>query len=376
MHRKPSRWNVSPALVMPEAQSLWKGVAFMAPLWCGIGKGVLLNSLGGPLAGANLTAGSTLQWRGTPYGLGAGIAGASNLLTQDNYEPIKTSDGVGTGDLSLLILANPVAEARISVGLCQGASSNSTNLLLGFNTVGSISSATSGAFTFMQRNSNNATNAGVTGALDGKYHVFAGRRRGATVDAFIDGVNRASVTGTAYDIATGVLGFAIGNRSEDTIQRIDAACNIVLAGGWDRALSDAEMRLLARDPFCMFRPQNEWVRMWRPPGGGGGDLNPVDIAHLAGLEAAGFLQAHLLSADEADLAEFFAGAGFSQAHLFAAQEMHSALAFDAAVAGSGAMSVPEFRSAKAGGNLRSRNIASDGASLAVAQDARDRTITE
>ncbi len=78
MQQKPPRWNIAPALVAPEAQSLWKGLAFMAPLWGHASKGALLGPHGGPLAGANLATGANLQWRGTPYGLGVGVSAYPN----------------------------------------------------------------------------------------------------------------------------------------------------------------------------------------------------------------------------------------------------------------------------------------------------------
>lgn len=266
---KPSVWGVSPALA--EAPTLWEELALVAPFWQRQGNlNVLFDKNGQLLAEAALTAGSTLQWRGTPYGLGVGISGASNLLQQNNIEFIKTSDGVGTGDMTMLVLANPIAEARVSWGLAQGNLTDNTNVALAFNTEGSFLTATSSTFSFVTRNLDVATNVFAANVIDGNYHLLGGRRRGTTVEVIVDGVVRASATGTVRDIATGALGFAIGQRPEGTTFRIDTGTDIVLALAWNRALSDLEMRLLARDPFIMFRQRRNISKYYVAAGGGGG----------------------------------------------------------------------------------------------------------
>ena len=266
---------ISPFMVGGAARGLWNGLAFIAPFVSkkAAGNSTLLNAHGKPIG--SMTSGSTLQWRGTPYGLGVGISGASNLLQQDNIEFIETSDGVGTGDLTMIVLANPIAEARVSWGLAQGNLANNTNVWMGFNNaVGSLVTATSGLFSFAARFENNPTGiagAGVAGAIDGKYHLFGGSRRGTTYSAFVDGVLRNSATATAYDIASGALGFAIGQRPEATTLRIDTSTNIVYVAAWNRALSNLEMYLLARDPFAMFRQRN-MTKTYYVPASGGADV--------------------------------------------------------------------------------------------------------
>ncbi|MEQ1887571.1 MAG: hypothetical protein ABL951_00145 [Alphaproteobacteria bacterium] len=376
MRQKPPRWNIAPALVAPGSRRLWQGLAFLAPLWGNAGNGALLNSMGQPLAGANLTAGSTLQWRGTPYGPGAGISGASNLLSQDNIEFISTSDEAGAGDLTMIILANPIAESRISWGLAQGNVADNTNLWLGFNNAaGSVATATSGMFSFNTRNVNSNTNAVVSGAIDGKYHLFGGRRAGANVEGFVDGVLRATASGTIQDIKTGTLGFAIGQRPETTTFRIDTACTIVFAAAWNRALSNAEMRMLAIDPFCMFRPMAEWRGVWTPPGGDA-VLAPADTLNSLSFDPSAMSQAHNLIPMDGFLAEGFETPGLFQAHLLPALDMHMASGFDSASPGAGAPGAPGFRISVIAGNSRRNKPAVDGRSVSVAALNRIKTITE
>ena len=257
------------------APDLWDGVAFVLPL---ASPGYtrmqgLLNGYGQPLEDSSLTAGSTLKWRETPYGLGVGISGASNLLQQDNIEFITTSNGAGTGDFTMVVLANPISESRISWGLAQGNAANGTNTWLGFNSGASLTTATAGTFVFGTRNNTDQGGASTPSAIDGNYHLFAGSRTvsggNETARAWVDGVLRTTAAAEAVkDIATGALGFAIGQRPEDTTFRIATTTNIIFAAAWNRALRNAEMRLLALDPFIMFRWRGRQQSYYIPAAGG------------------------------------------------------------------------------------------------------------
>lgn len=250
---KPYGVAPSPYMAQGAAKGLWKGLAFIAPLQTpkGAGTSTLLDQFGHPLAGSNLTAGSTLQWRNTPYGLGVGISGASNLLYQDNYLPVMTSDGAGTGDFTFVCLANPPAEAAVSNAIGQNVSGLQPRLDMFFNVLNT--GASSGSFEVLTRDGTNVF-ADVAGAVDGRYHLFGGSRDGINVRAWVDGVLRKTTSGTVQNIAGTGGGFAIGSRAESTVTRINTATNIVFVAGWNRALSNFEMLLLGIDPFYMFRP--------------------------------------------------------------------------------------------------------------------------
>ena len=242
-----------------EYPGLWKGVAFVAPLNQTVmgGKTMLLDARGGLLNGADMTAGSTAVFRGTPYGLGVGISGASNLLYQDNFLPVATSNGVGTGDFTVVCLANPPAEAVISIAVSQFASGSQPRFNVFFN-INPAGTATPGSFMFQTRDAAIVTPV-VAGAIDGNYHLFGGARDGSNVRAWVDGQLRASVSGAIQNVAGAGAGFAIGSHAESTGNRINTATNIVFVAAWNRALSAAEMRMLGRDPFCMFRPRRDWI---------------------------------------------------------------------------------------------------------------------
>ena len=290
MLQKPYNVWPSPRLVTGVNARLWDKLAllFAANTMASTGGSTLVDSKGAPMG--DLTAGSTLQWRGTPYGLGVGISGASDVLEQANFEPITTSDGAGTGDLTMIVLANPGAEARISMGLSQGNSANNTTLFLGFNTANSLATATSGAFCFTTRQGASTTGASIASVVDGNYHLFGGRRRGTNVDCFADNLV-ATASGTIQDITPGTGGIAIGHRAERATDRIATTTSIVLAAAWNRALTDAEMRLLADDPFCMFRPEEFYYKAAAAAGNYGRLINPSGYVGGGGYLVGGGLAA-------------------------------------------------------------------------------------
>ena len=267
MIQKPPRWNVSPALIDPAARDLWKGLAFISPLWGGAGKGAMLGPHGGPLAGANLVAGSTLKWRATPYGLGFGRTGTGNalILSQNNFAPIVTSNGVGTGDFTFLLLANPIAEAVITTGGQQSVYGGPAAVMsLNFNQNSSGAAAPGYILLYTSDAANGTfTSGAASGVIDGGYHLFGGMRKSTAVSVWADGRQRSTASGTPRNIfVSGTSDFALGSAVVTGTSAIKDTTNIVFAAGWNRALSDAEMRLLARDPFFMYRMAMVSPSLW------------------------------------------------------------------------------------------------------------------
>lgn len=268
---KPPRWNVSPALIAPEARSLWKGVAFAAPLWRDYGgKGMLLNGMGLPLAGAGLTAAATLQWRATPHGLALGTSATARVLYQDNFNPLNTSDGAGGGDFSMFVFAKVEASTERKGLVSQRSQDSAPNshhayILANAN---AAASASSGSLTFGTHQNGSTTGVASASKVDGKDHVYGGVRRGADLDLFVDGVKVATATGTIRNIGITASGIAIGGIGEATTLGLGANDLIYTEAAWNRALSDAEMRLLASDPFIMFRMAGISPSLWAGAGGG------------------------------------------------------------------------------------------------------------
>ena len=266
MIHKPHRWLYS--LNGLEYPDLWRGVAFVAPFlqMSAAGKVTLLDARGRPLNGANLTANGT-EWRGSPYGLALGNSNDAEQrrLVQTGFAPITTSDGAGTGDFTIIILANPRAEARVAVGLAQRYNSAPTNQCrLDFNT--SADSTSSGSFSFYTH-ATATSSVGVSGVVDGGWHMFGGVRIAGKMTAWVDGVARATSTPTLRGVYNSGAVFCIGGFPTVSSAGMYAGDTVAFASGWNRALNDAEMRLLARDPFAMFRSRRDWVMKAAAAGG-------------------------------------------------------------------------------------------------------------
>ena len=269
MIHKPHRWLYS--LNGLEYPDLWRGVAFAAPFlqMSSAGKVTLLDARGGPLNGANLTANGT-QWRGTPYGLGLGNSNAAELrrLLQTGFSPIVTSDGAGTGDFTVMQLCNPTANAlgTAQVGLAQRVGTGALNQFqLAFDSNNAF--GYSAGSTMFGTYATAASAVAATGLIDGLPHVWIGSRSGTVLSLYRDGVLAASASLTVRDILISGQAFCIGGVPHDAGYGLAVGATIGISIGWDRALSDAEMRLLARDPFCMFRSMPEWRGVWTPLGG-------------------------------------------------------------------------------------------------------------
>lgn len=397
MQQKPPRWNISPALVAPEARGLWRNVVFVAPLWGFSGKGVLIDARGQPIN--LLPTQNSPQWRGTPYGFGLSrVPGTSDpRILRFATNLITTSDGVGTGDFTVATIANPVSEAVVRFNLSQRTTAGSgPRFFTGANHSGGAVAA--GYFLFGTRDAAGITDVAVANAVDGRDHLFVSRRKGTTNDVFRDGVGVGSTTGTIRAITQASNEFAFGGLGGDTVDGMNDSTRIVFCAAWNRALSNAEIRHLARDPFCMFRPSAEWRGVWTPLAGGDAVLSPADLTDSLVFETPVISQNHSLTALDAFMAESFEmpalstgailspaksvfaasfeTAGILQAHLFSAQEINLAFPFDSALLALNAQSTPDFRTIGIANNLRRKNADGDARNSPVVATNRTRSITE
>ena len=269
MIHKPHRWLYS--LNGLEYPDLWRGVAFVAPFlqMSSAGKVTLLDARGGPLNGANLTANGTV-WRGSPYGLALGNSNSAELrrLLQTGFSPIVTSDGAGTGDFTVMQLCNPTANAlgTAQCSLSQRNPSGAFNQFqLAFDTNNAFGYAAGSTMfgTYVTA----ASAVAATGLMDGKPHVWVGTRKGTVLSLYRDGVLAASASLTVRDILIAGQDFCIGGVPHDAGYGLAVGADIGISAGWNRALSGAEILLLARDPFCMFRSRRDWIMKAAAAGG-------------------------------------------------------------------------------------------------------------
>lgn len=174
-----------------------------------------------------------------PHGLVAACAtGRRNIEWQRQF--ITTSDGVGTGDFTLLVVANPSAGSTVGHMLAQkndagGAPFAQTALLANSDAAAVASSGSVAFFTYATIDSGVAA----AGLADGEYHVFVGRRQSTNHSIWRDGTQAATTSLAVRTISQADRWMAVGSRGNGTAEAFGQ--QILLALGWNRALSDEEI---------------------------------------------------------------------------------------------------------------------------------------
>src|SRR5438270_2021509 len=251
---KPPIWKVD------LGQRLSQRIAFYGVF---PGGNLALNAVSGIKA-----ATATLVFAATPFGQGINAsteAGAPSFPL--GYNPIKGTGGNGTGDFTLIFVANPPS------GVASALFSQRSNVSPDFSQVAFISNynvaqtTTAGSLClFLDDGNSTAVAFGATTdttAVDGKWHVYIGGCRNGVYFIYVDGKsNVASQTapGTHKFISTNQQTLRVGGHGGTTGTL--ANCNIALAGAWNRALGGDEIQALTRDPWLPLRPTTNiyWER--------------------------------------------------------------------------------------------------------------------
>lgn len=186
-------------------------------------------------------------------GIGLASPGLSETVAEWGFNPIVGSNGNGTGDVTLIVLANPISEARTSIligSMMTGAPYK--QLQLGANLNGDTGVASAGSLSIEGYNGANQGFARADGVLDGKFHVFVGVYRGPSGLIYVDGVDKTSASGAGT--GGGGLGdfgldassrISVGNESYGTTRTMNAS--VPFAAAFNRALSPAEVREVSRN---------------------------------------------------------------------------------------------------------------------------------
>jgi len=170
---------------------------------------------------------------------------------------ITTSNGVGTGSFTLLAFCDPVNSGVVEHVFCQkndaGGSPFAQATLVANSSAGG--GATTGSFEFFCYNASiGSLQVSAFTPLDGKYHMFVGRRNGSEMTLWVDGllVATTSVGGTMAITQSGVPRYlAIGSRGNGTTESYTQS--VVTAQAWNRALSAAEIASISENPWQIFR---------------------------------------------------------------------------------------------------------------------------
>lgn len=186
------------------------------------------------------------------HGLGWGFTGAANIRIQRaSYTPIKTSDGAGGGDFTILLHAAPNSSTTRG-WLIQGGGASG---LQGWSLVQGDNAADSGqagniAFLTTDGTGTSGVDSGGATACDGNPHVYAARRSGGTLTLWIDNIQKGNASGLTVRSVAASATFAIGGTTGFTSNTANGP--VLAAYGWDRALSDAEVAGISADPYAIF----------------------------------------------------------------------------------------------------------------------------
>lgn len=238
----PERWKRQPAgpVMVDINHPICAGMAFA---WIA---SLPTSNLMSPVFGTvGATASRTVRDAGyviTP--VAAGVAGVSFA-----YAPISTSDGAGTGTMTVAIFANLLREATVARVAAQGATNN--EIFMYANTTEAFG-ASAGRVAFGGQTSSGvgAISASDTTAIDGKFHLYTGRRPASgAYDIWQDKrqlrLRTALTNHDVYSDPTQVTYCAGGSANV-------RAHPVAMDLRWNRSISEGEIQALAENPWQVF----------------------------------------------------------------------------------------------------------------------------
>lgn len=162
----------------------------------------------------------------------------------------KTSNGTGTGDFTMLVVANPSASgSQQNFLFCQRNSISLVQADLVANVDGS-NAQSSGAFTLQTYNGTFVC-ASAASALDGNFHAFVGKRTGTTLAVYKGGAQLATGSGAAQAVWDSGVIIGYGGLIPNAGSARGASSGIACAAAWNRALADDEIEQVSTDPTSM-----------------------------------------------------------------------------------------------------------------------------
>jgi hypothetical protein len=242
------------------------GIDFSHPLAHG------LVFAGPDVAGANMVVPSALVGPGTIRSTatlnaatekGRGITNVDN----DNGGLEWTNEQVFSGDTGFTILCygNPTAEASVSTmfGMSEAGAGRGGGLFANADENGGSSS---GEYAFLLANTaSNITSAASGGGIDGDWHVFVGQGTpGSTnnVALWYDGTTvtpgGTTTTGDTSGWINTAMSTGLWHTGEDTADG-DPIGSVVLTLCWTRLLSSAEVTLISRNVWQIFKPHEIFI---------------------------------------------------------------------------------------------------------------------
>lgn len=153
---------------------------------------------------------------------------------------ITTSNGVGTGDFTIMIVANPSVGPGVEYLLSQkndsaGYPYAQCILLANSDANGNYSPGAACFYTY----SGSQVSCAAASQVDGNYHVWMGVRVGTTLQLWRDGSLIASSSGVAQGLVQANRVMNIGSRGYDTSESYRGRA--LAAAAWNRALTPEEI---------------------------------------------------------------------------------------------------------------------------------------
>lgn len=193
---------------------------------------------------------------------GLGFKAASNASAAAAFSASKlsSSGASGTGDFTVLVVANPVASATREILYTLGNGANEFYFAVNV-TVGLV--AQSGTVS-PQTNTGGASGVAQTSGADGSFHTWIYTRIGTVGTLYRDGVvvgTNAVSTPVMWSVASAdyVGGYSSANWG------ISKSVNLVC--GWNRGLTESEAKSVSLNPWQIFQPLARSVYFGVPAAG-------------------------------------------------------------------------------------------------------------
>jgi hypothetical protein len=183
---------------------------------------------------------------GLPYKAGSTDATKADFGT---WQPLTG------GDTTIIAIANPAASGVVNPFLFnqRHGSTDYTQITL-LADVNYQSVANSGYFAlYVQNTVGLQCGANATSGVDGNFHVFGGKFLfGGNASVWLDGKNvtASAPNSVAGTLVTGSQAVVVGGVGAQAADDGAANCSIPLVLAWNRALSDAEMIYIGKNPYC------------------------------------------------------------------------------------------------------------------------------
>ena len=235
---KPYPWLLESGLVDPNWRWAWRDLPLLVPLWEGGGDPF-------NLAGRrqSLAKDASASWGGSRIGTALNHARGTQAFSQASDWGIKTADGSGTGDFTVMFWFLPDltndGPVRSFLSCVEGVTFRSWQFRSTFSDI---------EFFIEDDTAGSDVAEGVSFITDGEWTVAFGRRKGTELSIRV-----------GNQVATKTLTATI-NVYKSSGQTLSCGAESISTGevfGWNRALEEAEMAALARDPAGLVRMVDE-----------------------------------------------------------------------------------------------------------------------